>query len=93
MEGRRILCLDHLSRVAADARGGDIGDEAAQRHEEAISGEGLAGEAPCIVADEGELTNLANESGKDTLTSAGTCPDGNSSQRHNLPHGGRQLAP
>ena len=57
-----------------DALGGDVGDEATQHHEEAISGEGLVGEPPRIVAGKGELADLANESGKDTLACARTRP-------------------
>ena len=65
---RRILCVNYPGWIAANRLGGDLGGEAAQRHEEAVGGEGLAGETASVVADEGEVADSANESGLDTLT-------------------------
>ena len=62
-EGRWILRLNYPGWIAASRLGGDVGDEASQRHEEAVPGEGLAGEAPRVVADEGEVAEPAYESG------------------------------
>ena len=87
-----ILRVHYPGWIAANRLGGDVGGEAAQRDEEAVGGEGLAGEAASVVADEGEVTDPANKSGLDALASRGTRLDGNSLKHSNLPHGGRQLS-
>jgi hypothetical protein len=66
-DSRSIVVHEHLRRVLANNLGSNVGDEAAEHHEETISAEGVVGEAPRVVADEGELADLANEPEKNSL--------------------------
>ena len=60
-EERSFVVHEHLLRVLANNLDSNVCDEAA------VLGEGLAGETSRVVADEGELSDLGDKPGKNTL--------------------------